>query len=158
MKKMIALVIAGVAMIGLSGCNITNFDGNPSNDTIGQVYNDELSLGYKISGTDTTIGEKADFCFYGNSYVYGRGDEYFEGTFSISGGDIVFKDQTDGGAYRLETNGEIIRGYTYYFGTTLSNNINVTTIARSHSVSDCKVEYGKGMRMASSLHLASKPK
>ena len=148
MKKMSGLAIAGIVMVLLNGCNVA--------DTVSgtaHVYNDDLESGYMISGYDTIIEKDVDLCFYGDDYVYGRSSEYFDGTFGLSGGDIVFRDATDGGSYRLNTGGEIIEGYTYYF-TGINNDIKVNSIKRSYSVQDCK-GYGKTMRMASSLHLAS---
>ncbi len=151
MKKIAMLAVSAMVVFGLSGCNLESITEGSS-----QVYIDNLDRGYKISGTDTTIDKDVDLCFYGSAYVYGRGSEYFDGTFSISGGDIVFRDATDGGSYRLVTGGEIVDGDTYYFSG-LSNNIHVTKISSSHSVSDCK-GIGSALRMASSLHLASSPK
>jgi hypothetical protein len=151
MKKIAMLAVSAMAVFGLSGCNLEGMT-----EGISQVYIDNLDRGYKISGTDTTIGKDVDLCFYGDDYVYGRGSEYFDGTFSISGGDIVFRDATDGGSYRLVTGGEIFEDDTYDFSG-LPNNIHVTEISRSYSVNDCK-GYGSVLRMASSLHLASSPK
>ena len=149
MKKIILLALAGVAMVGLGGCNVSDITGGES--TV-QVYTDNLYKGYRVSGYDSTIGKDTDLCFDGNNYVYGRGAEYFDGTYYTSGGDIVFRDATDGGSYRLITGGEIVKGYIYDFSG-ISNTIQVETIVSISSVNDCK-GMGATRRTASSLGLA----
>jgi hypothetical protein len=148
MKKITALLIAGAAMGMLSGCKGLVLGG------VGQVYIDELFNGYKISGRDTIKGVDVDLCYNGGSYVYGRGTEYFEGTFYVDDTDVVFRDATDGGSYRLNTDGEIQEGLTYYF-TGISDNIVVESISTSSSVSDCRSAATGLKRTASSLHLGN---
>ncbi len=145
MKKILSLALGVAAVLALSGCSGDTGIGSTS------VIIDDLSYGYKISGYDSIKEKSVDLCFNGNDYVYGRGSEYFYGTFYIDYDDIVFNDHTDGGSYRLSTGGEIAEGYTYYFNG-INDNIQVESISRSYSVNDCKV-YGKSMRTASSLHL-----
>ena len=148
MRKVFGFITAGFAVLILSGCNPV---GDISKAT---VYLDELGNGYKISGSDTVIHKEVDLCFYGDDYTYGRGSKYFDGTYSIDYSDIVFRDHTDGGSYRLLTTGEITEGYTYNFKG-LNNNIKVEKITRSYNVQDCVYVNGS-QRKLSSLKLMSK--
>ncbi len=145
MKHMRYLVWGAIAVLALSGCKVPT----PTVSTV-NIY--DLNAGYKISGRDTIKNEDVDLCFKGSSYGYGRGNTYFYGSFSISDADIVLIDHTDGGSYRLVTDGEIEEGSTYFFSG-INDNIVVDSISESRSISDCE-GYG---RLAGSLHLGSKP-
>jgi hypothetical protein len=160
MKKIIGLAVGAVAMVALSGCQPVGNSGGGihSGDGTGTsafIYTSDLKqYGFKISGRDTRAGESVDLCFdgYGN-FLYGRGSTYFDGGYTIDNDEeIVFKDATDGGSYRLYTDGEIEEGVTYDFGSTLPNhNIHVESITQSNDVNDCKVGSGKKMRVFSSI-------
>ena len=159
MKKVISLAVGAVAMVALSGCNFTGGEpGLHEGEGSAFIYTTDLkNRGYKISGWDTIANKSVDLCFDGyDNFLYGRGSEYFEGHYSISGArDIVFEDTTDDGSYRLYTNGEITEGDTYDFGATLpNNNIKVESISYSSSMSSCK-GYGKNLRKFSTIKLAS---
>ena len=150
MRKVFGFIATGFAVLILSGCN-------PAVDiSKATVYLDKLRNGYKISGYDTIKKKDVDLCFNGKNYVYGRGSEYFDGTYYIDsdGYDVVFKDDTDGGSYRLETSGEITEGYNYKFKG-INDDIDVKKITSIDSVDDC--EYSNGsQRKLSSLKLMSK--
>ena len=146
MKKAISLAVGAAAMVVLSGCNMTGIPGTGSSVDI-----DDLFSGYKISGWDSSIGKNVDLCFKGSGYVYGRGAEYFDGTYTIRDGvTIVFSDATDGGSYTLPTDtGLIEKNVQYEFGG-LTNNILVDTIATSTTLNDCRVDAAKNLRVLSS--------
>ena len=157
MKKIIGLALGAVAMVALSGCNTTGTGNGPINGSNGQrayIYTTDLETnGYKISGWDTRSNESVDLCFDGyENYVYGRGNTYYEGTYSIKDdSDIVFRDTTDGGSYRLYTNGEITEGYTYDFGNTLpQHDVRVDSIAATSNINLCKSS-GKRLRVFSTI-------
>jgi len=155
MKRVISLAIGAVAMVALNGCNpVGNGSVSDSNGQRSYIYTTDLNqYGYKISGWDTLAGKQTDLCFDGNGhFVYGRGNEYFDGTYQIkNASDIAFKDNTDGGSYILYTNGEIDEGNTYDFGNTLpNNNIRVDSITATSNISLCK-GLGKKMRVFSTI-------
>ncbi len=136
MVKVTGLVMAGVAMLVLNGCNFdnnSNGTGTGNGGTTASVYIEHLADGYMISGTDTSSDEDVDLCFEDNkAYKYGRGTVLFTGSFKTNvnrNAEIDFYDD-DGGVYTLEVNGEVTEGYTYYFNGIQPHNIHVDTITR----------------------------
>ena len=133
MKKMIALMIAGIAMVGLSGCNTT---GTPSNNdwegsgnqrgTTTQALDiTELHNGFIVFGHDYNKGRDVEIDFCGREYAYYReGDTTQEGTFNIKKGERLERSRinffmNDGHtSYRIDTEddndyGQIQVGHTY---------------------------------------------
>jgi len=155
MKRVIGLAIGAVAIVALSGCNPVNNPYHQNEEGRAYIYTSNLEngQGFKISGWDTKANKSVDLCFDGyNNFVYGRGGTYYEGSYAIDDArDIVFKDSTDGGSYILYTDGEIIEGITYNFGSTLPhNNIKVDTINYSNNISSCGSD-GKKLRTFSTI-------
>ena len=160
MKTITGLAVGAMAMVVLSGCQPA--DGSDGDIHSGDgadagafIYTSDLKqYGFKISGRDTSANESVDLCLdgYGN-FVYGRGSTYFEGSYTIDNDEeIAFRDSTDGGSYRLYTDGEIEEGLTYDFGDTLPNhNISVENITKSNDVNDCTVGSGRQMRTFSAI-------
>jgi len=113
MKKIILLALAGVAMVGLSGCNIEGLHGNTSKVDI----NDLATNGYAIYA-DGSKGKQVviDFCT-DNHYFYSRGGVQVEdGDYYISNGEITISMNatSNTGSTRIDTDdGYLHTGRTY---------------------------------------------
>lgn len=113
MKKIVSLAVAGVAMLALSGCNLTDIGG-----VINKLDIQDLRKGYGIAGSGSK-GKRVVIEFCGNGYDYYRGGSHIEGgTFNIVNGTIQLS-KVDmypraGGSYAIETDtGYFVRGDAY---------------------------------------------
>jgi predicted small secreted protein len=86
MKKIIGFVLAGMAMVALSGCN-TIPGQNPDITTLSSVDIKNLKNGYIIKGYDDIHGRNVEFDFCGRYYDYYRdGAATQSGHFRIADG------------------------------------------------------------------------
>jgi hypothetical protein len=113
MKKVILLALAGVAMIGLSGCNTEGLQGNISKVDI----NDLARNGYAIYANGSKRKQVViDFCA-DNHYFYFRGGVQVEdGDYYISNGEITIsmKAASNTGSTRIDTDDGYLHTSTTY--------------------------------------------
>ena len=129
MKKIVSFVIAGVAMIGLSGCNLTNLDGGK---TYTQVNIQDLTDGYLINGDDGSY-KTIELSYCGNTYELYHEGTTFTGTFNVKSSTEtinMFQKNPKKASYRIDTvNGflEVGEKYTVKFN---GYDITVTSIRK----------------------------
>lgn len=114
MKKFMGLVLAGVAVFALSGCD-TGSDGGSGSATYPDVHVLDLDDGYIIDGRNEA-GEYVTFEFCHGNYDYYSGPGHWYGHFSINGDRInMFDDTPTGGSYRIDTLNNLLEvGIKYY--------------------------------------------
>ena len=109
MKKLVSVLVSGVAVVALSGC------GGGTDDSIGddgganfpQSFNSidviYLQDGFIIDGHNRA-GENVTLQFCRERYDYYSGPGYWYGHFNINGDRInMFDDTPTGGSYRIDT-------------------------------------------------------
>ncbi len=117
MKKLLGLLLSGVAIVALSGCGTTDGDGdngggNPGVITSVDIYN--LEQGYRISGVNVD-DDDIDVLYCGNNYDLYTGSDHFTGTFNIGDeGYRINMFDDDGGSYRVDTSNGNLEVDEYY--------------------------------------------
>ncbi len=106
MKRIMSVIIGGVAVVALSGCGGGSGGGNnnpPVNQDILSVDIVDLDLGFIIDGQNDA-GEDVTLEYCNGNYEYYSGSGHWYGHFSISGDRInMFDDTPTGGSYRIDT-------------------------------------------------------
>ncbi len=105
MKRIMSVIISGVAVVVLSGCGGGGGDDAPPSgpQTFNEVDIFDLDSGYIIDGYNDA-GEDVTLEYCKGNYEYYSGSGHWYGHFSISNDRInMFDDTPAGGSYRIDT-------------------------------------------------------
>jgi hypothetical protein len=113
MKKIVGFMIAGVAVVALSGCGPTN----AADTTYDNVDISQLRNGYLITGDDNN-NKNIELAYCGNTYELYHEKTTFSGTFNIKSStntiNMFEKTPNSKASYRIDTvNGFLEKGEIY---------------------------------------------
>ena len=113
-KKLMSILVSGVALVALSGCGGGGSDGSADNggsnlpQTFGSVDVVYLQDGFIIDGRNRA-GEDVTLEYCRDSYDYYSGSGHWYGYFNINGDRInMFDESPTGGSYRIDTYNNLI--------------------------------------------------
>jgi len=126
MKKCMGLVLAGVAVFALSGCDTGSDGDGSSGGDITYIDISDLDLGYVIDG-HSSYGNDVRLVYCRNGYDYYRGSTHFDGTFNIKNDEIQMYDSASG-TYIIDTDNYLIEVGEYYDIFDVADDITVDSI------------------------------